>query len=357
MGDYIREKLQKFYDKHWPIPRPEVQLSDSKIKAIDRVVWYCNISGNPIPELQHFNRSDVRLEYPTDDEVLSREFYHRGDTSYRVYECGHAFLDIHLLCAVFDACVYFSDKDRPSKAFEEMGKACPMCADNHSCAGNVKNIYGVSGRYVGGTVHVKTTIPKKMLLHIKSEYTEGDVVDTGGYRGLDLWILEDGEFKKVETEEYYPIWSMERGKKYGYRKILSGLIWDGAQFDKIELEHGVSLTPHSGFMCDGKEVEKSDQNLSNAIFNDEELTTCFNREMRTIKKVGKFYRIMTPFSSASEFIFYIGLDLPLQIKVSDYDLLTIDPTAESEYDGKISIYTDYYFTDLDGENKLELGMW
>jgi hypothetical protein len=358
MNDIVRKRLHKFHDEHWPILVPKT-LKDSKIIEFNRIVWYCNISGNPIPDLQKFNKSGIRLEYPTGNEVLSMEFYHRGDKTYRIYPCGHAFLDIHLLCAVFDSCVYSSNKNKAFEAFKDMDSKCPMCSNDDSCAGNTKNIYGVSGQYVGGTVHVKTTIPEDMLPHLKSVYTEGDVVDTGGYRGLDLYILENDEFKKVETEEYYPIWTLDRAKKYGYRRLLNGLLWNGeAQFDLIELDHGLIITPYDEISYQDEQIKTEKEGLKKVIFDEDMATISFEKSMRMIRKVGKFYRIDKPFESADEFKFYLGLGLPLQIKVSGYDYLTIDPEEEYEYDkGDIRTRQIIYFTDLNGENRLDLSFW
>jgi hypothetical protein len=94
------------------------------------------------------------------------------------------------------------------------------------------------------------------------------------------------------------------------------------------------------------------------VFDDDTATVSFEKSLRIIKKVGKFYRIMEPFSSAGEFVFYVELDLPLQIKVSDYDLLTIDPNEEYEYEkGDIETCARIYFTDLNGENRVDLNFW
>jgi hypothetical protein len=215
-----------------------------------------------------------------------------------------------------------------------------MCSDTDTHRGNAKNIYGISGKYVGGTVHVKTTIPKDMLKYIKPIYKEGDVIDCGGYRGLDLYIFENNEFNKVMTEGYYPIWGLDRCKKYGYRNLLRGLMWgEQAEFDLIELEHGINITPN-GFCYRGKIIKIKSNHV------EESYETNSKDKNLTKTKYGEFYKIDNPIKNADEFISYLNMGISLQIKVSDFDYLVVNQEKP-----------DYiYFVDLNMDNRIDLSM-
>lgn len=364
MSEQLRSKLQKFYEEYWPIPYPPISPTKSELREIDRLVWYCNISGNPIPELQKYNKANIKLEYPmfTEKDLLSVEFYHKNNQnrSYRVYSCGHAFLDIHLLCAVFDAFYYNHDKSKIPKVFEDMRYLCPMCSNQDKNAGNTQSLYGVSGRYCGGTVHTKTTIPKKMLPYLKPAFTNGDVVDTKGYRGTGLKIFENGEFHNVHRYDYYPCWKLEQLQKYGYRKLLTSLIWCGdIQFDKIELEHNLYINYDGRLKCDdlSNKTDFSSCTIAMNVTRDEDnLIVTFRDKVRKLKTVNGLNVMDDNFDSAEEFWYYTTLNHPIKVKVSDYDYLVINTVEKTGYDeyGEEMYDEVMYFTDLEGNNRVNV---
>ena len=48
-------EFQSFINKFWPLPLSNNLLPLENIEKIKRVIWYCNISGKIIPELQKYN--------------------------------------------------------------------------------------------------------------------------------------------------------------------------------------------------------------------------------------------------------------------------------------------------------------
>lgn len=326
-----KDNLRLFFKESWPLPTDR-SISKDEIAKIDRLIWYCNISGNPIPELQCFNKSNMHLTYPIKKKCLSEQLYHEGATSYRVYGCGHAFLDIHVLCAIFDHSAYRSESLR-KELVSTLSKGCLICSNVRTSSEDKGNVYGVSGSYVGGTVHIKTTIPKKMLPYLKGLWDEGQVIDTDGYRGIGLYILEAGEFVKVELGEYYPIWTVNRAKKFGYRRLLRGCMWgNDPEFDKIELECDVVIYHYEGFFYQNKAIKVDNSDTFGYLLKGKDCEK-------------GFYIIDLPLKEAREYRAYFSLPVSLKIKVSDFDYLVVDRTIDKP---KI------YFTDLNGNNKMSV---
>lgn len=360
--DFVKEMFKSFYDRYWPLPLFQHPLSDNEINKFNRVVWYCNNSQQPIPDLQKFNSCGEILERDYED-IISHEYHKNGSTAYRVYPCGHAFNDINLLCMIFDHLFMVKPTEenhqKAKEIFNRMAEECLMCAHDDVDAGiSVKNIYGIFNGYPGActTVHIKTTIPKRYLsLLIKGGvYKEGDVVDTNGYRGLGIMICNGTEFEEVPRYEYYPKWSVDKLKKYGYRKLLSGLMWnDCAEFDSFGLENGIEVK--SEWYDDSERV--APQVVEKYIFSDGDRTAILHKGVIYLleKDQNGFFEVKYPFESKEQYEAYVQSNIYLKAKVSDYDYLVFgDSLPYENYKGRVKTRRTIYFTDLNGDNRLNL---
>ena len=249
-------QFQNFLDSVWPLPPVSNPPSPTEIRDLKRKIWYCNISGIYIPELQEYNNFPVVEKMQSDDSIAAR-FYQKGYTAYRVYQNGQAFLDIQLASALFDYfCVPFY-YPRPTKEqmqaqierlrTDEPFEQIPNSKDRPQFFDNRLKMYLLITSYIIGTIHLRPHIPEDALLYLSDEYQKGDLVDTVGYRGRGLWIFDGTcfilpkEFDSCRIGEYVPIPSeyLElRGYCYYYRDCPI-TDWNIIHFPK-----GVVLTPY-----------------------------------------------------------------------------------------------------------------
>ena len=276
-GEELETKYDSFIKKHWPLPQPKVSLTPQQIRDIKRSAWYCNNSGHYIPELQQYNASDYVGEYnkatdrscncestnpeeepyDEDDEdpcedLLSTKYYRKGYTNYRVYGNGVCFLDIHLLSAAFD---YINSNFYPRPKEEDVMKhIINLChGDGMDCVTERMDMYYTFTDMCTGTVILRPYIPHHILKHLTTEATFGDVYDTEGYRGTGLHVFDGKKSLKVDTGEYYPIWTPRFWKQRGLRYYLDGDVPE-TFFDGIQFDNGIELSIYCGF---GSPVEQS----------------------------------------------------------------------------------------------------
>lgn len=253
--------VKKFADKYYPLKGNDA-INPEETK---RLVWYCNYTGIFIPELQEKYGCQIDFK-EEDDENLCFELnlIKAGYTNYQVYPCSHCFLDVSLLCALYDNINFcwspkFSE-ERAKQIINNLDK-CPICnpVQKSVLKSLNKNNYDeklipyiVSNELITGSVILRPIFPKKYIHHLADlhVFEEGDLVDVDGYRGIGLYILDDdGKFKQVKTGEYYPGWPIKWLKKRGYRYYVDTCIY----FDAIPFEDNIYLAP------DGK-FRKTDQN-------------------------------------------------------------------------------------------------
>ena len=236
MSDDLNIRFKKFVDTYWPLPEIKNQMKVDDIINFKRQVWYCNCSKKFIPELQKFNECQISFEYKP-DKLLCSNYYKKGYTNYRVYKNGLAFLDIHIIGMLFD---YFeSPYITPKPKTEDLIKFIESLAYDNPF-GNLSNrneMYNLFNNFNSGTVVLRSSIPVNVIKYIVSEYKDGDVIDTYGYRGVGLYIKDGNKFKKVKRNEYYPIWDLKFLKLIGYRYYLKDV--PCTTYDELNFENGI----------------------------------------------------------------------------------------------------------------------
>ncbi|XWV26315.1 putative orfan [Tupanvirus soda lake] len=240
----IADFFDKFIKKFYPITF-RTKISNNELNTLKRCIWYCNISEEPIKELQKFNHlQDDSTECHNNEEYnceksdnnkqykkpLSLIYFEEGYNDYNTYKCGHCIYLIYYLSTIFDYVnsnysnmINLRKNNKDEEYVENILlnlHSCPICGGNST---NRKDMYIINNSMCTGTIIVKNTYPLKYLNKISSEFTEGDIIDTDGYRGLGLYILENGKFCKMNVGEYYAIIPKHLSNKYGYIKILKEL--------------------------------------------------------------------------------------------------------------------------------------
>ena len=240
----METKFKAFLDKIWPLPDVKDPPTAMEMIEFRRQVWFCNCSGNFIPELQRFNGYPVTLEYKSNG-LRCAEYYKKGYTRYRVYKSGQAFLDIHIIGMLFD---YVENPNISPKPTQEELLKCIERLSGDAPFGKVADrmdMYKVVKKFSTGTVHLRDALPKDILRYIASECQDGNVIDTYGYRGLGLYIKDGDRFKKVQRHEYYPIWPLKFLKRRGYRYYLKNS--PCTDYDELLFENGVTHFPYGYF--------------------------------------------------------------------------------------------------------------
>jgi len=204
--------------------------------------WYCNISGELIPELQNYNRSqevflkneechfegnindfvDEHLEYEIKSrkECLAMKYYNNGYNSFRIFNCGHCFIDIYLLSCIFDHTKYSRTIANCKELLNKCLYNCLFgCNENTNTATKEfkVSLYEINNCYDNGTLVLRNTIPSNRFKYVVNELEIGDIIDTYGYRGKGIYIYEgNNRFLRVPNFYQYPIWPIEYLKLRGY---------------------------------------------------------------------------------------------------------------------------------------------
>lgn len=206
--------FEEFLNKWWSLPLPNEPASLDQIRVLKRQVWYCNISGQPIPDLQEFNENPVRLNYKGSSD-FAKLWYDRGYQSFRVYKSGIAFLDIELAIALYDWSLV-----APEQIAEIVENLQRDPAEENRGKSRM-DMYSINNQFALGTVILRNTLPKKMLKYLVKEFPAGQVVDVSGYRGTGLYINLGDTFARVDTENCYPCWELDWLLKWGYYYYLA----------------------------------------------------------------------------------------------------------------------------------------
>lgn len=187
-------QFKKFLKQHWPLPPVRDQPTEEQIIALERQIWYCNCSKQFIPELQQYNKQPISFGYNSNRPV--GKYYRAGYTNFRVYKNGQAFLDIHILSMLFDYYHFYSciKKEEIQNQINRLSEINPFEVITSRGHGNIQvqvnpqsyaklPMYKIVRRYACATVPVRDYIPKEMLRFISSDFVDGDVIDTNGYKG------------------------------------------------------------------------------------------------------------------------------------------------------------------------------
>ena len=339
------QNYKQFVEKYWCFSqlKGKTEASEVDLLNLERGQWYCNLTGKLIPELQKYNTVNdykVTIQYTQEDEPeeqqneddegneeseskLSEQFYKKGYNTYHAYQCGHCYLDICVLSGLFDYINY------PYSSMIDLKKKGPQ-AVNHYVENKLKNIYnqcmicGDDAKKTEfnrlliynlctdldcGTIISRCVIPHNRLGAICHELTPGDVIDTGGYRGLSLYIYEGNKtFTKVQTEEYFPIWPIEWLKRRGYLYYLTEApetCYDALPFgNNVQLINGCHGPAEICFI--EKEANCDELDYLNEEINVE------NNESTSQIKLGNFIVVVTKNTQGDYFELPYPFDNPKQ---------------------------------------------
>lgn len=354
-------KFRSFLDKHYPISLP--LLSSDDINKISREIWYCNISGKIIPELQKYNKSEVFFdfdhdifcdnqedtEYDTNNEQedIDMKLYKNGYNNYSVLKNGMAFIDIFLLAEIFD---YF-DSLQQDVNHEEI-----KCEIDRFIVGALdqklesrKDIYKLINYFHRGTVILRNIIPCAILQYIQHEFSFGEVVDTDGYRGFGLYIKNDHCFEKVDIGEYYPIWDLyfldRKGYIY-YLKYSPETVYDilyfhnDIYFDQHNNVFGSEKIASPSLKADNFDIAKT-HNYAKFDANGKFIYHTYGKWIEIHKDENQFYCVPYPFETCNHANFLVMLakqnNVKFKIKINQ-EFLIIDQS-------------DIYFLDSHMQNK------
>lgn len=223
------DKFYRFVDENYPI------ISDVPIGDTQRKIWYCNVSGVFIPEL---NNEKIHEEQDLGPLSLAAHdlFNNKGYRHYNIYPCGHCVLDVYFLAVIFDKMQFpwhpeWTEKNA-IETIERTTKMCPMI-DTPTRS----NYYHVSVKLLNEQDFLNPLIiPERYLKYITHIFKEGEVVSTNGLLDTDLFILYNSEFKRVRIGEYYPIWPLKFVKIRGYRYYLNV---NNGGFDSLPFDNDV----------------------------------------------------------------------------------------------------------------------
>lgn len=289
--------------------KPITALDRNRIDEFKRGRWYCNLTLFEIPELQKFNhikkdhiafarylteadekhyedeseflrtadkksskfvaavdtkvdtKVDAKVNTKVDEKASSttsnvtptitpidwKEEYGKGVKTFRVFPCGHCFLDAGLLCKTFDLCAATPAVQIISQ-LTFLFQNCLICGP-HCVYDSVNRLrmYVKAPSVNLDAVQSDSTqniIPCQFFSAITNELKIGDVVDSSGIRGRGLWIYEgNSRFLKVPVNEEYPIWPLEYLKLRGWAFYLKTI----PHFDELLLPNGLKLVDNPEF--------------------------------------------------------------------------------------------------------------
>lgn len=168
--------------------------------------------------------------------------YKNGYNSFRVFKCGHAFLNINLISGFFDRL-----KD-PKRTLETVFSQCVICTDKNTWDHKENkrlSMYGLGTVFDTGTIlRPRMVMPEDFfcLGALAHELKVGDVLDVAGYRGTNLLIYEGKhQYLQVNTEEYWPIWPLQYLRLRGYLYYLNFM----ERFDALLFGNEVCLYSYS----------------------------------------------------------------------------------------------------------------
>jgi hypothetical protein len=271
-------RLRAFVERWWEelvvtIPSPMDLKGAAALRLFTRGRWFCNLTGELVPELQACNNVTVdggaakEKKEECGDDRLSKQLYNRGFNSARVFPCGHAFIDVYLVSAIFEMvnssfshmhqlrargsgaidahvreqldsllreCTHCKHNNRPIRFFGDP-EALPWAWPEHL------KLYTLATNLETGSVITNPLVIQERHLDVVAREVEpGQVVTISGYRGMGLMIYKgDGEWIDVPREEYYPIWPLEYLKLRGYLYYLNNPIV--GRFDGLPFENDVML--------------------------------------------------------------------------------------------------------------------
>ena len=241
-------QTKQFVEKYYPLH--DNQNFDPT--NCNRLVWYCNLSGFFIPDLNP-DIDPNNLENHSDSKTIAEQLFDDGYDHYRIYSCGHLVLDSYLILSLYDnfncrrnSCSTLEKVEALLKKYET---CCPCCNDigngyRSSCDNDKeKAMYKVSNGFTtGGTIHLGNIIPHKYLKFLTPLFKKGDMVDCEGHRGLGIHIFDGKQFKHLPMDEYWPIIPLEYVKLRGYTFYLSQISSFMLLFEK-----DVAYTINEGF--------------------------------------------------------------------------------------------------------------
>jgi len=246
------DELKKFVDVYYPISIDFPAIND--VSLLPRKVWYCNVSGIFISELQD-RLGGTQLEIQNNENTeAAAKLYSSGYNHYNIYPCGHCILDVFMISILFEHMKFPCIETSVDKSLEYVRKMCPICPH-----GSGKSPHGVNLIYYIGTpansdivILEPTIIPKKYLPYTSENFAEGDIIDTD----TGLCIFDGKEFVDVRKCEYYPIWPLKYLKQRGYRYYLDFTeLQDAIPFEEnaVFLSSVGMFIPSSAISCETDE--------------------------------------------------------------------------------------------------------
>ena len=314
------EAFEKFLEKWWPFPFPDEPASIDEIRALKRQVWFCNLSGQPIPDLQEFNENSVRLPYKGSCK-LAKKWYDAGYSPFRVYKYGIAYLDIELAIGLYNWSL--EAPENIPKLLEALRKN-PF--DSFSTRDkNRMSMYKLNNRFAMGTIILRDTYPKKILKYLASEFKAGEVVDVEGYRGTGLLINLGESFVKVSSENCYPCWELDWMLKWGYYYYMTETP-TGETFSELPFEGGVSLFGNNAQFQDDGNTDPDDFDYKDYLQKSDTIKFNHSGKWILLEKRDGYYHVPFPFTSITEGNSLIAASkvwegVKFRAQVSDFDYL------------------------------------
>lgn len=269
MNKLTEMNFKDFIKTNWQIINEKKLIDIDTIKSINRGGWYCNFSGKLIKQLDEFNSINketlekVKFKYENknikkeEEEIEKEELENEKKelekekskklyeklllNSFTVFECGHCFIDYFLFKIIYKNLEYM---EKSKIKFSDLFTKCLFSCNKKI---NRLDMYCVvaSSSFVQTTIPVpyKTidnTIPKNKLKYTIGELGKGDVIDTSGCDGRDLYMfIGNYKFLKVPTVDYYPVWPLKYLKYKGYSYYLCDAPVN--EFDELLFENNIKL--------------------------------------------------------------------------------------------------------------------
>lgn len=247
--------IEHFLKTNWNVIQSNYPYAfdEEKIIKLRRNRWFCNLTEIPIAQLQKYNaiddfrfflnngeefeklEEDVQVQVQVQDCISNRLMKEDPKyCSFRVFDCGHCFYDVHLISAVLDKLNYCYDTSQQirkngtdaivahlNSSLSEVFGNC-MCKNYKHNSNSKLNLYCRFNNFSCGTIILSDVITKCNLGAIIPELMVGDVVDINGYRGTGLIMyLGMKMFEYVYRFEYYPIWLLHWTELRGYFYYLN----------------------------------------------------------------------------------------------------------------------------------------
>lgn len=342
------KNFKTFLDNYYSLPDTFTETID--LNNFPRALWYCNISGVLIPELQtKYSDLEIDLQDLEPEQSLASDFYQGKLTEvaynkYRVFPCGHCILDVYYLSSLYDNMNFNWSPpftiEKVEKCIQRLLEKCPICDTN---VYDPDKVYLVSNRLTLGTVILKSIIPLKYLKYLSSIFEPGKVIDTDGYRGIGLYLLDDDQqFKKIPIENYYPIWSLKWLKKKGYAAYVNL-----TDFDALPFENGIYLTMERVFYnaCNSKVFElNSDEELQteeNDYVSPE--TTCAPRNYQEKINLQEAAEMTYPFEHSRRVNEYLKSGKLFKARLNEFEYLVFEKTYPyvTNFEGEITALLFY----------------